>query len=532
MMRTKEYRGRLSTGCEACRTRRVKCDEARPVCARCLRAGLHEQCRYRDLLEISFRNESVETANKAKKKWRTRAKAFCSKDADFDTVDQEAASQDGGSPSTSIVSSRQSTPSLTVPLRDNIVDAAISRFFFDYVLQDEWDGRPVGIWDYVPRILSHSPTACSLREAMYAVALANFDRRTHFVIEGNKMNMERHYGNALRLVGKEIEDASTSSSEQLLIAVQILGVYEQMSTGGNNPTFMQAHANGLAALLKNHDIPIVENDYRWRMYQSINVQLLTTSLRLGIPSFIPYARLKSFYEESPYSIVHATGLVHKAVDLLALWNAYQSSQFGTARATPDTGDGEEEQTPLLLRLIDMDMAFDAWEDNVPAVATFFTYETSATSAQPKWLQHLMTHPGAPRYSHTYKNLAVIYTWSMWRMTRMRVAHVLLTAGSKVPHADARRYRLTIERMATDACRSILPIFSMRVESKPFAGSIDEVCGFRPYLATLPLSMAKETLRELPPTAERCNTMAWIEDVLAFSIKTFHKNRPAGFMIST
>jgi hypothetical protein len=52
-----------------------------------------------------------------------------------------------------------------------------------------------------------------------------------------------------------------------------------MSTGGNNPLFLEAHARGLAALLKMREIPVVDGGYYWRMFQSINVQMVNYNPR-------------------------------------------------------------------------------------------------------------------------------------------------------------------------------------------------------------------------------------------------------------
>jgi hypothetical protein len=80
--------------------------------------------------------------------------------------------------------------------------------------------------DYVPDIFAKAPRNSALHEAILATSLANFDRRTGFMVEGTRLDMERHYGNALRLVAQETQDATLAASDELALAVQMLGTFE------------------------------------------------------------------------------------------------------------------------------------------------------------------------------------------------------------------------------------------------------------------------------------------------------------------
>jgi hypothetical protein len=129
----------------------------------------------------------------------------------------------------------------------DVTECAINRFFFDYTLPI---ARPfglthAGIFDYVPAVFASAPSSSSLREAISAVSLANFDRRTGFAIEGNRINVERHYGNALRLVKKEMQDPATASSDQLVLAVQMLGIFEVRDTSGLSIIYVISSFRGL-----------------------------------------------------------------------------------------------------------------------------------------------------------------------------------------------------------------------------------------------------------------------------------------------
>jgi hypothetical protein len=235
-----------------------------------------------------------------------------------------------------------------------------------------------------------------------------------------------------------------------------------------------------------------------------------------MPSFIPYSQLKEFYEDSPYPMIAMTSLIHQGVDLLALWKA-RSASLPSA--------GEAEQGALLNKILALDAAFDTWEETVPAIKAFTRYPTPAASTLPSWLRRIVEHPGMPQVAHSYDSLQLIYNWSLCRTMRMLIARVLLAASLKIPGADPTPYEETIQRMVDDTCSSVLPIFITPVDTKPYAESIPEICGLRPYMTMLPLNVAKASLRVLLQTPEARTRAAWIDEVLGFVFGEFHRGRP-------
>ncbi len=172
---------------------------------------------------MTFRNESSQIAERVNITWRTRAKIN-----QGTTESHEHSSSQPSTSSTLIVARRdQSERLLRTHLSFDVIDYAINRFFHDYAIPNGSPERPfMGVLDYLPQIYATAPPDSSLKEALYAVSLANFDRRTSFTIERSRLKMERHYGNALRLVAKETQNAKMVASDQLLVAVQMLTIFE------------------------------------------------------------------------------------------------------------------------------------------------------------------------------------------------------------------------------------------------------------------------------------------------------------------
>ena len=72
------YSGRPSTGCALCRARRKKCNETRPECQNCIRAG--QACAgYRDKIDTMFKDETASIVFKARRPTRTALKGNVAK---------------------------------------------------------------------------------------------------------------------------------------------------------------------------------------------------------------------------------------------------------------------------------------------------------------------------------------------------------------------------------------------------------------------------------------------------------------------
>ena len=393
----------------------------------------------------------------------------------------------------------------------DILDCAVNRFFYDYSLPESRETHSTnGVFDYIPPLFYDAPPKCSLKQAIYAVALANFDRRTGCSIKGIRTNIDRHYGSTLRLVAEESQNPKTANSDELLLAVQMLGVFESMSTGGNNVNFLQAHAMGMAALIRQRGLQIITDEYQWRIFRSIQGQLLAACLKLGVPSFIPYSDLKDIYNTGKYPMARMLGRVHLGVDLLALW-----------KAASDTND-EMEKAMLLPQITTLDAELAEWEHALPEPAQYLIRPTPRPEEIPRWIRPLVEHPGMPSKVHIYDSVQVIYLWTLYRTLRVFISKVLLLASLRnpIPGYSIASRQSVILRMTEDACRSVLAIFTQKIDTKPHADTLEDVVGFRSILVMMPLNVAKETLRLVPETPETILRLQWIQKVYDFTMCSF------------
>jgi hypothetical protein len=433
-------------------------------------------------------------------------------------IDQDVDTWEDSS-STSSDRTRRSTPLSGPIFTTNIMDCAVNRFFYDYILPEAQSGSKylTGVFEYLPTLFQYSPEETSLKEAVYTVALANFDRRSGCSFPNIRTEIDKHYGNTLRLVAEGLSDPREAQTNQLLIAVQMLGIFEQMNTGGNNIVFVKAHATGMAALIKARQKRPINDEYEWRIIRNINSQMIAACLKLGIPSFVPYSALKHFYEDARFPLGRIFSLLHQGVDILALWNSISYSIPANEQA---------EKAALLQQMVVLDAQLDAWEQEFPPAAKLLTIPTPDVSSLPKWLRHVVEHPGMPPTVHVYDSVQVIYIWNLYRLLRFSINRVLLITSLRcpMPGGSITTYQDIMQRMVDDACSSIVAIYTQPIAAKPVAGELADVVGFRPMMSILPLNLAKAGLMHLPDTKENKARREWADSTLAFTMTTFHNSK--------
>lgn len=271
--------GKPSGGCKLCRARRIKCDETKPACLKCLRSK--RQCPgYRDPFEGKIRDETQATIRKFK---RTRIViekeqvlreeglriyevrgapdgflACPTTDDDDDGGDDDDDDNNNGGGTRPDRSSdaltnpcfrRRREQSSTPPhsasssstgsfswihadfittLATPVEQQATCYLLADYVLVSDSPGGRRGHYKFAYKILTRperpSRALLSAFKAVSFVALASRPGASHLVIEA-----ESHYSKALREVNKAIHDPKQVKHDDTLAAVLLLAFYEVSS---------------------------------------------------------------------------------------------------------------------------------------------------------------------------------------------------------------------------------------------------------------------------------------------------------------
>ena len=233
-----------SSGCHACRRMKVKvcgssllsatrtsphfaiqCDEQKPSCSRCDRAG--RQCPgYQAPGDRIFRSMNASVERKATKpRHRLKSRAQEEAAAAASTSDPSDEGSESGVSSMMQPNHISGDPYLALarPMPSDWDHQSICLFIEDFVIMPNEKGHG-GYFDFLPALYPPKRNAPYLTEALYAASMASLGNRTsmpHLVVSAR-----RSYGKALALVSSALRDEKLSRSDELLASLMLLTKYE------------------------------------------------------------------------------------------------------------------------------------------------------------------------------------------------------------------------------------------------------------------------------------------------------------------
>lgn len=236
------YCGKPSKGCGQCRTRKIRCDQARPACSQCRRAK-RECPGYRDQLSLMFRDESKSVIRKAEasssspslpssssaKQKRSPRRASRTPSPEGNALSELTISVDPGwldlskaSQSDALVQKLCQLPLEVQPSSEVSKQEAICYFLRSNAL-------PGTVWmsDFVTNFLTQ-PGGKASQQAMQASVVAV---ASAILCRVRKMTSLHHvaqkeYVSALKLLNTALADVEEAKTNQALGAVVLLAVYE------------------------------------------------------------------------------------------------------------------------------------------------------------------------------------------------------------------------------------------------------------------------------------------------------------------
>ncbi|KAF4984386.1 hypothetical protein FZEAL_430 [Fusarium zealandicum] len=459
------YCGKASQGCQNCRTRRIKCDKVKPECSQCIRVG--RKCPgYRDQLSLMFRDESSKVIQKAHAQWgvgdpgyeaassqpssSSFASSASSSSSNFASAGSSGSSGSSGSTSSSSNSSiaASSAPSSAVsfsasskpywptspttfvsyqaspltPPSPASFDSAASSASPEQtitVLHPPRLPTPVdpsledqGVQFYVNRYLIGHPDEPkntgdlsstewlwdpAVQDVMTAVGLASLAN-----LRGDPSLMttaRQRYGLALRQTGRLIQTSVAPDFDVTLRSVVMLAMFELVKGSHQGIAHGHAHVMGGVALLR-----------RWCPLPAAAFQGVRAMLQMCYSLFIP-AQISAtplpppFYEWVEFcgSLIEAGD--RPATDLGMLVGRFL--EISTYLQTHVLRDGKPHTTSTLKQMLDVDAAFEEWENGL---GSNWQYRTEKADQFP---------PAAVfegKY-HVYYDMFVARMWGHYRWSR-------------------------------------------------------------------------------------------------------------------
>lgn len=233
------YCGKPSKGCGHCRSRKIRCDQARPACSQCVRAK--RDCPgYRDQLSLMFRDESNSVVEKASA-GTSASSSSGPRQKRSPGRSPRTASPDGKSLSNlpkeaytsffdfnadplpgALMQQSWQVPMEIQPLTSPTQEEAIS-----FLLQS--NAIPGSFWmsDFITKFLAQADDrvgARAMRASMTAVASAMLCRVRK--MDSFREVARKEYVNALNFLNSALQDIEEAKTNQALGAVVLLAIYE------------------------------------------------------------------------------------------------------------------------------------------------------------------------------------------------------------------------------------------------------------------------------------------------------------------
>ncbi|KAK4185283.1 hypothetical protein QBC35DRAFT_504023 [Podospora australis] len=260
------YGGKPSTGCQMCRTRRIKCDEKRPTCNQCFKA--RRQCPgYRDHFDLLLRSENLIAERRALgggKQTGTKKK----------TRSWPLPSPSSYSNPVRISISR----SLSIPT----TDLATCHFLSNYVLiprREENSAR--GFLNFLIPLLDQQEEK-HLKHAFNACALASLSGRVLGGGSGGRKESSvkgfGEYTKALRSIQAALQDPTRCKEDSVLAAVLLLGMFEKMTATQLSGSGWGSHVEGAVQIVKARGREQLRTKLGLQLFIAVRTQLIIHTL--------------------------------------------------------------------------------------------------------------------------------------------------------------------------------------------------------------------------------------------------------------
>ena len=239
------YTGRPSAGCRTCRSRKVKCDEARPVCAQCIKSK-RECGGYPDPDDLLFQHQTTTVIRKAR-----RAEARKRSNA-------------------STPSSSSSEESALIPNPQQSIETTALQFYLEgTIVEPSAEGRYLGHLEMLPKLYLKAPVDSALAKVTNATCLAAF---SNFGPENSPIMQKAlvAYCSAVATLHQAMKSPELRMKNETLMAVMLMQALECLLSWYKAPKEQWAfHHIGAVTLLKQRGNPVLEDPLASRIFMVV-----------------------------------------------------------------------------------------------------------------------------------------------------------------------------------------------------------------------------------------------------------------------
>ncbi|KAL2831103.1 hypothetical protein BDW59DRAFT_6891 [Aspergillus cavernicola] len=431
------YPGKPSTGCQTCRSRRIKCDEAHPHCNACVRSG-RECPGYPHPLDVMLRPQKAFTR-------KSNSSSPTALSRRHNNVDVERGSTtfeflcppclpQHPTPLASIIHP-QIPDGLYLPMEDNVT----ALFFNSYLYAPRDPLIRQGSMDLLPQMYGAAPPDSHLRMSALAVAffsVAAWTRQEHLL-----ESAQQCFVKALSRTRRALQGDFEQRFDEILMTLLTLHIYEQFTSIKENKPSPKAHLRGAIALINScgperRNSPLSDTLSNAVQAEVINIAMDGTSLLPQTPEVWPLSFPMPQLASSRLSII-STAVVRLRVRWMEV-----STGAGAGAADLNEVEGVlSEAHQIDDQLVDWTHTLPKHWDPMPAV----------------FIPQSVRNAGVyQNRSDCYTDFWIAETWNSYRISRLVIQNVIyrcmnmLASGSD----DAESTMVTIHTLATDICASV------------------------------------------------------------------------------
>ncbi|KAG0647228.1 White-opaque regulator 2 [Hyphodiscus hymeniophilus] len=442
------YTGQPSRGCDTCRKRRIKCDERKPECLHCVRTK--RKCPgYRDQFDLAWRDQtvvakkSVERGKRGHKK-EERERHHSSSSSSTQIIDLTPIVEDFQefSPPTLLP-----TPSPSPTLRGPPEDHALCFFFTRYVLPQRDPLARRGFLEYTLPIYSRSGPHSPLKLSIQAVATSMLSGAMN---QGDDPPLARSfYLGAVQHMKERVIEQRDCADDELLMAVMLLQMYEQLVGRTKKNTSPKAHLDGALALIKHRGVGNFKGDVsRGLLYyvRSVFVEECTRNAK-------PMPRgIETWSELSPDSDQIPTVRLDTIMVDIANLQAYSLPLLNTTELPAGVRFSRLMQT--INYLTDIDDRLTSWSWSLPS--TWAPIRVSGKQSIPPNIPQAGLYE---QYCDVYASIFIASLWNKLRLSQIRTKNLIIGCLSQVkatPNNIKLREacQLGIQQAVDDICASV------------------------------------------------------------------------------
>ncbi|KAL7901896.1 hypothetical protein HDV63DRAFT_67703 [Trichoderma sp. SZMC 28014] len=369
-----------SKGCNTCKRRKVKCDEGKPACQRCIRFGRECEGYGQRPPRVRFVSD-VRRTNKRDSQNQRRVVALASR------------------------TSTSTQPTIIPPPTPNKKDAALSFFLTQFATLGRSTASSTGFFEVLPLVLSGERHDSAASLALSAVSIAMFERWLGF---GNRPGASREsFAEAIARLRTAIADPAECLSRATVVATLTLQFHDNVCALLESNGISRTHHDGSVALLRHQE----QQSNRPGTRTSLAYHVLHTEVAFAIreKKSLPVTGISwlQYHNDSlnPSSLL----------DIIGIDVANIQHEFFNARLS--SSSTHDKLSDLFAKAAIVDTRLKTWVSGVPA------------HWQPEPFDHIpQCNPPIISYAQTfdvYRSVQIASIWNIWRYYRIITLNILL-----------------------------------------------------------------------------------------------------------